>query len=85
MSERRNRESVIASGYKLGKLTEVAAPSVSRDWISEAHLIARTVSGVGNPLDLTIAEFEVHLSLAMRGGEIDDRDWSRRYVEDSTR
>lgn len=74
----------------MGKLREppadgVAAPAVRRDWLSEAHLIARTVPGIGNPLDLAIAEFEAHLSLAMRGGEIDDRDWTRRYVEDSIR
>jgi hypothetical protein len=62
-------------------MNPVAMPEPARDWISEAHLIARTAPGLGNPLDLTIAEFERHLSLAMHGGEVSDEPWTRRFVE----
>lgn len=60
-------------------------PGRERDWIAEAHLIARTAPGLGNPLDLPCAEFDRHLELCIRGGEVDERPWHRRYVEDSIR
>jgi hypothetical protein len=50
-----------------------AAPEPARDWIAEAHLIARSAPGLGNPLDLTLEEFERHLVAAVRGGEIGGR------------
>ena len=66
-------------------------PRVIRKWINEAHLIARVASGLGNPLDLTVAEFEAHLRLAVNGSSADeenserDSGWMRRYVEDQAR
>jgi hypothetical protein len=60
-----------------------------RDYLAEAHLIARTAAGLGNPLDLTCAEFDRHLLLCLKGYEskadapTDSRDWARRYVERS--
>jgi hypothetical protein len=38
---------------------------------------------VGNPLDLTVAEFEAHLGYAANGfgDSADDGDWMRRHVE----
>jgi len=41
----------------------------ARDYLAEAHLIARSAPGLGNPLDLTIAEFEAHLVYSIKGGE----------------
>lgn len=54
------------------RLRPPAGPSAAseRDPIAEAHLIARTAPGLGNPLDLTCAEFDRHLDLSMAGGEI---------------
>ena len=63
-------------------MSEPAGREVARDWIAEAHLIARTAPALGNPLDLTLAEFDRHLSLSMSGGSIDDRPWHRQHVED---
>ncbi len=62
-----------------------AQPIRPRDFLAEAHLIARTAPGLGNPLDLTLAEFDSHLALACSGGEVDRRPWHQRYVEDSLR
>jgi hypothetical protein len=68
-----------------------AAPPRPRDWLAEAHLIARSAPGLGNPLDLTCAEFEAHLVFAARGFESqqpkasDAQTWARRYVEQSIR
>lgn len=55
----------------------------ARDWLEEAHFIARGAPGLGNPLDLTIAEFDAHLIYAANGSSFsaDDGDWMRRYVE----
>jgi hypothetical protein len=66
-------------------------PRVVRNWMNEAHLIARVAAGLGNPLDLTVAEFEAHLRLAVNGSSADeesgerDSGWMRRYVEDQSR
>ena len=66
-------------------------PRVVRNWFNEAHLIARVAAGLGNPLDLTVAEFEAHLRLAVNGSSADeesgerDSGWMRRYVEDQSR
>jgi len=71
---------------RLGK--RVSASPVKprpRNFLSEAHLIARTAPGLGNPLDLTIAEFDAHLALACKGGEVDRRPWHQRFVEDQLR
>jgi hypothetical protein len=60
------------------------AADAPRDWIAEAHLIARSAPGLGNPLDLTCAEFDAHLRLAANGHapeRSDSRAWARRYVE----
>ena len=63
-----------------------AVPELPRDWIREAHMIARAAPGLGNPLDLTVAEFLRHLEIAVRGDDgASDGDWMRRYVEDATR
>lgn len=59
-----------------------------RDWIAQAHLVARSAPGLGNPLDLTCAEFDGHLRLALEGydsGTGDARTWARRYVEQASR
>jgi hypothetical protein len=59
-----------------------------RDWIAEAHLIARASAGLGHPFDLTIAEFDRHLALAVTGyqGPADTgKDWMRSHVERSRR
>lgn len=67
------------------------APPRPRDWLAEAHLIARSAPGLGNPLDLTCAEFEAHLVFAAKGYESrserssDSQSWARRYVEQSIR
>lgn len=53
--------------------------------MSEAHLIARTAAGLGNPLDLTVAEFDAHLEFAVNGGESDNTTWHERYVQESLR
>ena len=72
-------------------MTAPAAPPRPRDWLAEAHLIARSAPGLGNPLDLTCAEFEAHLVFAAKGFEsrseaaTDSCDWARRYVEQSIR
>jgi hypothetical protein len=50
--------------------------------LAEAHLIARAAPGLGNPLDLTVAEFDRHLGLAVSGGQVDERPWHRRYIEE---
>jgi hypothetical protein len=67
----------------------VTRPAVAsewkRDWLAEAHLIARAAPGLGNPLDLTVAEFDRHLGLAISGGQVDERPWHRRFVEESIR
>ena len=61
-----------------------APPELPRDWIKEAHMIARAAPGLGNPLDLTVAEFVRHLEIALKGDEPDNGgDWMRRYVEES--
>lgn len=64
-------------------------PSESpREWIAEAHLIARSAPGLGNPLDLTCAEFNEHLRLALEGFGTERSEggsWTRRYVEQATR
>lgn len=54
-----------------------------RDVFAEAHLIARSAPGLGNPLDLTCGEFEAHLRLSANGhGQSSEGgDWMRRYVE----
>lgn len=54
-----------------------------RDWLAQAHLVARACPGIGNPLDLLCGEFDAHLMHAVQGhGErSDERDWMRRYVE----
>jgi hypothetical protein len=59
---------------------------VRRDWLAEAHLIARAAPGFGNPLDLTVAEFDAHLRYAVDGYAQDRSssrggDWMRAYVE----
>ena len=60
----------------------------ARDFIAEAHLIARTAPGLGNPLDLTCSEFDRHLVLSVKGFDSEESstesaDWARRYVERS--
>lgn len=62
-----------------------AAPELPRDWIRESHMIARAAPGLGNPLDLTVAEFSRHLELAVKGEDTEPTDWMRRYVEESVR
>lgn len=55
-----------------------------RDWFAHAHFIARAAPGVGNPIDLTVGEFEQHLRLAVDGHSSDADDgsgWMRRHVE----
>ena len=58
-----------------------------RDWLAEAHLIARAAPGLGNPLDLTVAEFDAHLRYAVDGHAREKResaggdDWARSWVE----
>ena len=60
-----------------------------RDWLAEAHIIARSAPALGNPLDLFCAEFDRHLILSLKGYEssnaapTDSREWARRYVERS--
>lgn len=56
---------------------------VERDTIAEAHIIARSAPGLGNPLDLSCAEFELHLKCALEGhsSQPDAASWMRRYVE----
>lgn len=72
-------------------MTAPAAPPRPRDWLAEAHLIARSAPGLGNPLDLTCAEFDAHLLFAAKGYESSDarpsdaQAWARRYVEQSIR
>lgn len=58
-----------------------------RDWVGHAHFIARAAPGLGNPLDLTVGEFEAHLIHAANGSgqSADDRDWMRRHVEEQSR
>ena len=49
-------------------------------------MIARSAPGIGNPLDLTIAEFDEHSRLAANGygGNADTGGgWMRRHVERS--
>lgn len=54
---------------------------MERDPIAEAHLIARSAPGLGNPLDLMCWEFERHLVFAVRGYEGAERgNRSRRYL-----
>ncbi len=73
-------------GDRRGKLTRPAgAADWFRDWLAEAHLIARSAPGLGNPLDLTVTEFDRHLALAATGGEVDERPWHRRYIEEAVR
>jgi hypothetical protein len=61
-------------------------PEVPRDWIKEAHMIARAAPGLGNPLDLTVGEFSRHLELALHGDDAESgENWMRRYVEESVR
>jgi len=49
-------------------------------------MIARAAPGLGNPLDLTVAEFSRHLEIAIRGDDAEsDGDWMRRYVEEAVR
>lgn len=62
-----------------------AVPELPRDWIRESHMIARAAPGLGNPLDLTVAEFSRHLELAVKGEDTEPTDWMRRYVEESVR
>lgn len=62
-----------------------AAIELPRDWLKEAHMIARAAPGLGNPLDLTVAEFSRHLELAVNGDDGKSGDWMRRYVEESVR
>lgn len=63
-----------------------AVPELPRDWLKEAHMIARAAPGLGNPLDLTVAEFSRHLEIAIRGDDAESEgDWMRRYVEESIR
>jgi len=54
-----------------------------RDVFAEAHLIARSAPGLGNPLDLTCGEFEANLRLSAsgHGQSSEGGDWMRRYVE----
>lgn len=62
----------------------IAPEDAPREWIAEAHLIARAAPGVGNPLDLTCVEFDGHLRCAISGHSPrsdDDAGWMRRYVE----
>jgi hypothetical protein len=72
-------------------MTAPSAPPRPRDWLAEAHLIARSAPGLGNPLDLTCAEFDAHLVFSARGYESpssqasDPETWARRYVEQSIR
>ena len=59
-----------------------------REWIAEAHLIARAAPGLGHPLDLTCAEFNEHLRLAIEGygnAQSEGGSWTRRYVDQATR
>ena len=63
-----------------------AVPELPRDWLKEAHMIARAAPGLGNPLDLTVAEFSRHLEIAIRGDDAEaEGDWMRRYVEEAVR
>jgi len=44
--------------------------------------VARHLPGLGNPLDLTVAEFDAacdSISRSLEGG--DSRSWHRRFVE----
>jgi hypothetical protein len=58
---------------------------VRRDWLAEAHLIARAAPGLGNPLDLTVAEFDAHIRYAHDGHSQERQtsrgDWMRAHVE----
>lgn len=38
--------------------------------MEEAHVLALRLPGLGNPLDLTCAEFEAHLALLVKSAEI---------------
>ena len=70
-------------GDYLGKRVEPVPPLRCRDWLAEAHLIARTAAGVGNPLDLSVEEFDRYLELSMSSNAAADPEasWHRRYVE----
>lgn len=52
-----------------------------RDFVEDAMHIARHLPGLGNPLDLTCAEFDAACEAISRSVDDESKPWHRRYVE----